>query len=50
LLGFFSHVHTALMHQAQEAGYNQVMPRSAFTKRLPEIIEKGINEGMRDEG
>jgi PleD family two-component response regulator len=49
LLGFFSHVQTALMHQAQEAGYNQVMPRSAFTKRLAEIIEQGMNEGMRDE-
>ena len=38
LLGFFSHVQTALMQQAQEAGYDLVLPRSAFTARLPEII------------
>jgi PleD family two-component response regulator len=45
LLGFFSHVQTALMQQAKEAGYDYVLPRSAFTNRLAEILE-----GMRDEG
>ena len=39
LIGFFSHVQTALMHEAQAAGYDQVLPRSAFTKRLPEILQ-----------
>jgi CheY-like chemotaxis protein len=38
LLGFFSHVQTALMQQAQEAGYDRVLPRSAFTARLAEIL------------
>lgn len=39
ILGFFSHVQTALMHQAKEAGYDEVLPRSAFSNRLPEILE-----------
>ncbi len=45
LLGFFSHVQTELMHQARAAGYDQVLPRSAFFKRLPEILKR-----MKDEG
>ncbi len=43
LIGFFSHVQTALMREAQAAGYDDVLPRSAFTKRLPEILQgKGV--------
>jgi CheY-like chemotaxis protein len=38
LLGFFSHVQTALQGRAQRAGYDRVIPRSAFTKNLPEIL------------
>jgi CheY-like chemotaxis protein len=38
LLGFFSHVQTELQQQAEQAGFDQVIPRSAFTKRLPEIL------------
>jgi CheY-like chemotaxis protein len=38
LVGFFSHVQTALQQRAKEAGYDRVMPRSAFTKHLPEIL------------
>jgi CheY-like chemotaxis protein len=38
LLGFFSHVQTELQQQAEEAGYDRVLPRSAFTKNLPEIL------------
>lgn len=50
LLGFFSHVQTALMHQAKEAGYDYVLPRSAFTNRLAEILKQGMKaEAMRDE-
>ena len=49
LLGFFSHVQTALMHQARAAGYDQVLPRSAFVKRLPEILQE-ISEGMKAKG
>lgn len=39
LLGFFSHVQTALMQQAKDAGFDYVLPRSAFTNRLAEILE-----------
>jgi len=38
LLGFFSHVQTELQQAALTAGYDQVMPRSAFNKNLPEIL------------
>jgi PleD family two-component response regulator len=39
LLGFFSHVQTALMQQAKEAGFDYVLPRSVFSNRLAEILE-----------
>ena len=38
LLGFFSHVQTELQQQAEQAGFDRVMPRSAFTKHLPDIL------------
>ena len=38
LIGFFSHVETALAAAAREAGYDQVMPRSAFTNNLARIL------------
>lgn len=38
LLGFFSHVQTELQQRAEEAGFDRVMPRSAFAKQLPEIL------------
>ena len=38
LLGFFSHVETELQRRAQQAGFDRVMPRSAFSKNLPEIL------------
>jgi CheY-like chemotaxis protein len=38
LLGFFSHVQTELQHQAEQAGFDQVIPRSAFSKYLGEIL------------
>ena len=51
LIGFFSHVQTELMRQAQAAGYDQVMPRSAFTKRLPELLRgKDAGTEMGREG
>lgn len=39
LLGFFSHVQTELQQRAKQAGYDRVMPRSAFSKNLAEILE-----------
>jgi PleD family two-component response regulator len=38
LLGFFSHVQTDLMREATEAGYDRVIPRSAFSKDLSTIL------------
>jgi CheY-like chemotaxis protein len=38
LLGFFSHIQTELQQAAIEAGYDRVMPRSAFTKNLGQIL------------
>lgn len=38
LLGFFSHVQIELQHQAEAAGFDRVMPRSAFSKNLGEIL------------
>jgi len=38
LLGFFSHVQTELQHRAEAAGFDQVMPRSAFSKYLADIL------------
>ena len=39
LIGFFSHVQTDLQSAAQDAGFDQVMPRSAFTKNLALILQ-----------
>lgn len=38
LLGFFSHVQTELQQQAEAAGFDQVLPRSAFSKNLGRIL------------
>jgi len=40
LIGFFSHVQTALRQKARESGFDQVMPRSAFTKHLSELLRQ----------
>jgi CheY-like chemotaxis protein len=38
LIGFFSHVDTALRARALEAGFDVVMPRSSFFRQLPEVL------------
>jgi len=38
LLGFFSHVQTELQQAALAAGFDRVIPRSAFAKHLAEIL------------
>jgi CheY-like chemotaxis protein len=38
LLGFFSHVQTELQQQAEQAGFDRVIPRSAFTRDLSAIL------------
>lgn len=42
LVGFFSHVQTALQRSAEQSGYDRVMPRSLFTKQLAEILQSGL--------
>lgn len=43
ILGFASHVHVDVIRAARDAGADEVLPRSAFAARLPEILtpEKG---------
>ena len=38
VIGFYSHVQTDLRRNAQDAGIDEVLPRSAFVKRLPALL------------
>jgi CheY-like chemotaxis protein len=38
IVGFYSHVDRALREAALAAGLDQVLPRSAFTARLPALL------------
>lgn len=38
VIGFFSHVETELQRNALSAGFDQVMPRSAFARDLAQIL------------
>ncbi len=40
LLGFYSHVDTALRRAAEAVGFDKVMPRSRFTKYLADILQE----------
>ena len=40
LIGYLSHVQGELKLQAQEAGCDMVMPRSAFSQNLPQILRR----------
>lgn len=40
-LGYVSHVDSATIDAARQAGIGEVMARSAFTTRLSEIVERG---------
>ena len=40
LIGYLSHVQGELKMQAQEAGCNMVLPRSAFSQNLPLILKR----------
>jgi CheY-like chemotaxis protein len=39
LLAFFSHLEVELQRKAREAGYDQVIPRSAFARDLAQILQ-----------
>ena len=38
VVGFFSHVETELQRNALAAGFDQVIPRSVFSRDLPKIL------------
>jgi CheY-like chemotaxis protein len=40
VLGYLSHVQGELKKKAQEAGYDMVLPRSAFSQSLPQILKR----------
>ena len=39
ILGFASHVHVDVIRSAREAGADEVLPRSAFAAKLPQILQ-----------
>lgn len=39
ILGFLSHVQTDLKKEAAAAGCDTILPRSAFSERLPELLK-----------
>lgn len=45
VVGFYSHVDRELRAAALAAGLDQVLPRSAFTVRLPALLEGEGNTG-----
>lgn len=49
VVGFLSHVQTELATSAREAGCDQVLARSAFSHRLPELLKElaGNRTGAR---
>ncbi len=40
VVGFLSHVQSGLAQEAREAGCDQILARSAFSQRLPEILRE----------
>jgi len=44
-IGFFSHVDKELERRAREAGCDLVLPKSIFSKRLPEILTGALSIG-----
>ena len=46
LLGYLSHVQAELKMKAQEAGCDVVMPRSAFSLNLPQILTDVGQDGI----
>ena len=41
LVGFYSHVETERAREARAAGCRTVLPRSAFVRRLDELLDSG---------
>ncbi len=43
IIGFVSHVQADLINAARDAGCDQVMARSSFTRQLPDLLRKLAN-------
>jgi PleD family two-component response regulator len=42
LIGFYSHVNPEFQSLASLAGFDRSMPRSAFVRKLPELLTEGL--------
>ncbi len=42
VMAFFSHVQVELQRAAQEAGCDQILPRSQFTATLPQLLRQFV--------
>lgn len=49
VIGFLSHVDTALAKEAQAAGVTQVLPRSQFSETLPDLLMDLLAPGTKRE-
>jgi CheY-like chemotaxis protein len=47
VIGFFSHVQVELMRAAEEAGCDEVMPRSKFTAALADLLRRYGDPSLR---
>jgi CheY-like chemotaxis protein len=43
VVAFFSHVQVELQRAAQEAGCDQILPRSQFTATLPQLLRQAVS-------
>ncbi len=44
VIAFCSHVHTARLEEARQAGCDDVMPRSKFSATLPELLKRSLGK------
>jgi DNA-binding NarL/FixJ family response regulator len=49
VIGFLSHVQTDLAQRAQAAGLDEVMPRSEFSMKLPDILASAMKTNGKND-
>jgi CheY-like chemotaxis protein len=47
VLGYYAHVRDELKAAATEAGCDEVLPRSALSARLPELLRRAVPSGAQ---